>query len=147
MTYVKAKKVKMGQVFREDIVIPVTLLSLDGTEGIEFKEGEKLKITGTSKGKGFQGVVKRHGFAGGPKTHGTKHTHRAPGSIGATGPQRVMPGVKMAGRMGGNTITIKNLEVVSFDKDRNLLMVKGAVPGNNGSALKVFTSAKAKKRG
>lgn len=138
MSYVKARKLKMGQIFREEEVIPVTLLTLE--EDTDFQVGEKVKITGKAKGRGFQGVVKRHGFGGGPKSHGTKHTHRAPGSIGATGPQRVFPGVKMAGRMGGNNVTVKNMEVVGFDKERKLLMLRGAVPGARGGIVKVHIS-------
>ncbi len=95
-----------------------------------FAPGEKVNVIGTSKGKGFQGVVKRHGFAGGPKTHGQSDRLRAPGSIGSgTTPGRVMKGLRMAGRMGGDRITVKNLQVVRADAARNLLLVKGAVPG------------------
>jgi len=138
MTYVKAKKIKMGQIFRDEEVIPVTLISIEKGANVEFEVGSKVKISGKSKGRGFQGVVKRHGFHGGPKSHGQKHTLRAPGSIGATGPQRVLPGTKMAGRMGNATTTIKNLEVASFDEESGLLMLKGAVPGSRGSSLKIF---------
>ncbi len=102
-----------------------------------FKEGDMVKITGTSKGRGFQGVVKRHGFAGGPKTHGQKNRLRAPGSIGATAPQRVLPGLRMAGRMGGTRVSVKNLKIVSVDVEKNLLFVQGAVPGNSGSLLQI----------
>ncbi|MEK9154905.1 MAG: 50S ribosomal protein L3 [Patescibacteria group bacterium] len=102
-----------------------------------FKEGDKVKVSGLNKGKGFQGVVKRHGFGGGPKTHGQKNRHRAPGSIGSTAPQRVMPGRKMAGRMGQERITIKNLKVISIDKENNLLMLKGAVPGSKNTLLEI----------
>lgn len=105
-----------------------------------FVEGEKVTITGVSKGKGFQGVVKRHGFSGGPRTHGQKNRLRAPGSIGATAPQRVLLGKKMAGRMGADKITLKNLEVVKIDKDNNLLMVKGAIPGSRGSLVAIISS-------
>jgi large subunit ribosomal protein L3 len=103
-----------------------------------FQKGDKVKISGLSKGKGFQGVVKRHGFGGGPTTHGQKNRLRAPGSIGSTAPQRVLKGRKMAGRMGGEKVTIKNLEVVSVDKDKNILAIKGAVPGLKGMILKIF---------
>ncbi len=102
-----------------------------------FQKGDKAKISGLNKGRGFQGVVKRHGFSGGPKTHGQKNRLRAPGSIGATAPQRVMPGRKMAGRMGQERITIKNLEIVGVDKENNILMVKGAVPGMRGTLLEI----------
>lgn len=140
MDYIKAKKLKMGQVFRDEGVIPVTLVQLENAPREELKTGDKLKVSGTSKGKGFQGVVKRHGFHGGPKSHGQKKKHRSPGSIGATGPQRVLPRTKMAGRMGGVTITIRNSEVVDFDKERSLLILKGAIPGNKGGTLKIYVN-------
>lgn len=103
----------------------------------QFKEGDKVKVSGLNKGRGFQGVVKRHGFSGGPKTHGQKDRLRAPGSIGATAPQRVMPGRKMAGRMGQERTTVKNLEIAGVDKENNILMVKGAVPGARGTLLEI----------
>jgi len=103
-----------------------------------FQKGDKVKISGLSKGRGFQGVVKRHGFSGGPKTHGQKNRLRAPGSIGSTAPQRVLLGRRMAGRMGGEKVTVKNLKVISVDKDKNTLAVKGAVPGPRGMILKIF---------
>jgi large subunit ribosomal protein L3 len=95
-----------------------------------FAPGELVKVTGTTKGRGFQGVVKRHGFAGGPKTHGQSDRWRAPGSIGSgTTPGRVLKGLRMAGRMGHDRVTVKNLLVVRADPERNLLLVRGAVPG------------------
>lgn len=103
----------------------------------QFQKGDKVKISGFSKGKGFQGVVKRHGFGGGPTTHGQKNRQRAPGSIGSTAPQRVIKGRKMAGRMGGERTTIKNLEIINIDKGNNILMVKGAVPGSKGTLLEI----------
>lgn len=104
-----------------------------------FKEGEYVKISGTSKGKGFQGVVKRHGFGGGPKSHGQKHRLRAPGSIGATFPERVPKGRRMAGRMGGEQVTVKGLKIVKIDPSENILAIKGAVPGNKGNLLKIIS--------
>ncbi len=103
----------------------------------QFNEGEKVIVSSLDKGRGFQGVVKRHGFRGGPKTHGQKDRLRAPGSIGATAPQRVIPGKKMAGRMGQERKTIKNLEIVSIDKENNILAVKGAVSGMRGTILEI----------
>ena len=103
----------------------------------QFQEGDKIKVSGLSKGRGFQGVVKRHGFGGGPQTHGQKNRLRAPGSIGATAPQRVVPGKKMAGRMGQERVAVKNLKVIKIDKDKNILMVKGAVPGFKGRLLEI----------
>lgn len=100
-----------------------------------FQKGDKVMITGISKAKGFQGVVKRHGFHGSDASHGTKDRLRAPGSIGATTPSRVPKGRKMAGRMGGERITVKNLEVVKVEPEKNLLYLKGAVPGPRGSLV------------
>ena len=94
-----------------------------------FLPGDKLQITGTSKGKGFQGVVKRHGFHGAPKTHGHKDQVRMPGSIGATEPGRVFKGTRMGGHMGDERVTIRDVEVIEVDKDKGLLWVKGPVPG------------------
>jgi large subunit ribosomal protein L3 len=98
-----------------------------------FKAGEKVAVTGTSKGKGFQGVVKRHHFAGGGGAHGSMF-HRAPGSIGASSyPSRVIKGLRMGGRMGGDKVTVRNLVIFEADKANNILVVKGAVPGPNGA--------------
>ena len=102
-----------------------------------FQAGEKVKISGTNKSKGFQGVVKRHGFHGGPKTHGQKNRFRAPGSIGATHPQHVMPGRRLPGRMGGVRITLKNRKIVQVDGQKNLMVIKGAVPGKKGDLLEI----------
>ncbi|NCN95057.1 50S ribosomal protein L3 [Candidatus Wolfebacteria bacterium] len=103
----------------------------------QFKEGDKIKVSGLNKGRGFQGVVKRHGFHGGPKTHGQKNRLRAPGSIGSTAPQRVMPNKRMAGRMGQERTTVKNLKVAAIDEKKNILMIKGAVPGMRGALLEI----------
>jgi len=101
-----------------------------------LKHGDLVNVTGLSKGRGFAGVVKRHHFAGGPKTHGQTDRHRAPGSIGATTfPGRVLKGKHMAGHMGNRRVTARNLEVIQADPERNLLLVKGAVPGANGGLL------------
>jgi large subunit ribosomal protein L3 len=103
-----------------------------------FRTGESVDIVGTSKGKGFQGGVKRHGFSGGPKTHGQSDRTRAPGSIGSgTTPGRVLKGTRMAGRMGNVRVTAKKLQVIQADPERNLLVVKGSVPGANGSLLTI----------
>lgn len=102
-----------------------------------FAEGDKIIVRGISKGKGFQGVVKRHNFAGADRTHGTKHAHRQPGSIGATGPQRVFKNQRMAGRMGGDQISIKNLSIVKVDKEQNQILIKGAVPGFKGGLIEI----------
>jgi len=101
-----------------------------------LKHGDLVNVTGLSKGRGFAGVVKRHHFAGGPKTHGQTDRHRAPGSIGATTfPGRVLKGKRMAGHMGNRRVTARKLEVIQADPERNLLLVKGAVPGANGGLL------------
>ena len=101
-----------------------------------FEAGEHLDITGISKGRGFQGTVKRHHFSGGPKTHGQSDRHRAPGSIGAgTSPGKVLKGHKMSGHMGHVKVTVKNLEVVSVDPKRNAVLIKGAVPGSRYELL------------
>jgi len=99
-----------------------------------FIEGEFVDVSGTSKGKGFQGVVKRHGFAGSERTHGQQSMNRAPGSVGAASyPARIFKGMKMGGRMGGDNVKIQNLRVLKVVKDKNLLVVKGAVPGHKNS--------------
>lgn len=101
-----------------------------------FTEGESINVTGVTKGRGFAGGVKRHGFKGGPKTHGQSDRHRAPGSIGAgSTPGKVLKGQRMAGRMGGDMVTTKNLEVVRADPDSRLVLVKGAVPGAKNTLL------------
>jgi large subunit ribosomal protein L3 len=102
-----------------------------------FLPGDAVSATGTSKGKGFQGVVKRHGFHGGPRSHGQKHSEREPGSIGSTGQQRVVPGTRMAGRMGGDTITVGGLKVLAVDSTNNLLLVSGAIPGRRGTLIEI----------
>jgi len=102
-----------------------------------FAKGDKVKVRGVSKGRGFQGVVKRHGFKGSKATHGNKDQLRAPGSIGATGPAHVFKGTRMAGRMGGENVTVANLEVIDIDLDNNLLFIKGAVPGSRNSLIEI----------
>jgi len=103
-----------------------------------FQKGDKVKISGISKAKGFQGTVKRHNFKGAPATHGTKHAHRQPGSIGATDAARVFKGKKMSGRMGAETVTIRNIRVIDVQEKDNLLVVKGAVPGNTKGLLRII---------
>lgn len=198
MAFILGKKLKMSQIWKEEKIVPVTLIQAgpvtvtqirtkekDGYEAVQvgfgnkkeknvkkpqkgqfgklgnfqyvkefknggdltvgdvlnvsqFKEGDKIKVSGLNKGRGFQGGVKRHGFSGGPKTHGQKNRLRAPGSIGSTAPQRVMPGRRMAGRMGQERITVKNLKVAAIDEKNNILMVKGAVPGMRGTLLEIY---------
>lgn len=119
---------EIGQIFKADV----------------FKPGQMVDVTGTSKGRGFQGGVKRHGFAGGPKTHGQSDRLRAPGSIGSSAtPGRVFKGTRMAGRMGNDRVTVLSLEVLRVDPERNLLVVKGSVPGHNDSLVIVRNAVKA----
>ncbi len=121
---------------------------LDNTDNFEvgkvfdvstFEIGDIITISAISKGKGFQGVVKRHGFKGSPATHGHKDQHRMPGSIGSTGPARVFKGTRMGGRMGTDMTTVKNLEIIDIDKENNLLYIKGAVPGARNSLVSIIT--------
>ena len=109
----------------------------------QFDPGELVDVTGTSKGKGFAGVMKRHGFAGLGAGHGVHKVHRAPGAIGACAtPSRVFPGTRMAGRLGGDRVTVQRLTLVAVDTERNLLLIKGALPGANGSLVIVRNTAK-----
>lgn len=103
-----------------------------------FAPGDKIQVSGISKGKGFQGVVRRHGFKGAKKSHGTKDQVRMPGSIGSTGPAHVFKGMRMAGRMGGGQVTTKNLEVVAIEPETGSLLIKGAVPGARNSLVLIL---------
>lgn len=120
--------------FRDFNAAPKSLGDLIKVDEV-FKEGDNVSAVGTSKGKGFQGVVKRHGFSGvGGQTHGQHNRGRAPGSIGACSyPAKVFKGMRMAGRDGGSRVKIRNLKVVKIFPDQNLILVKGAIPGHNGS--------------
>lgn len=102
-----------------------------------FTAGDIVSISSVSKGKGFQGVVKRHGFVGGWGQHGQKHSHREPGSIGVTWPQRVLKGKRMAGRMGSDRITEKNKEILAIDAEKGIILVKGAVAGKRGTLVEI----------
>ena len=112
----------------------------------QFEIGDVVEVVGVSKGKGYQGVVKRHGFKGGPASHGHRHVLRSPGSIGSAFPQHVMKGKKMAGRMGSDQVTVKNLKVVWIDDVKHLLAVSGAVPGAKGSVVAVKSVVDSKKK-
>ncbi len=113
-----------------------TLKRGDEIDLSSFEKGDRVQVTAISKGKGFQGVVKRHGFAGQIKTHGTKDQVRMPGSVGATGPAHVFKGMRMPGRMGGDQVTTKNLEIIEIDLKNNIISIKGSVPGaRNGLVL------------
>lgn len=102
-----------------------------------FEVGDSVQVSGVSKSKGFQGVIKRHGFHGGPRSHGQKHSEREPGSIGATGPQRVFKGTRMGGRMGGDRTTVKNLKILGIDTTNNQVLLSGAVPGRRGTIIEI----------
>jgi large subunit ribosomal protein L3 len=123
--------IEVGQVFKADT----------------FAAGETIDVTGTSKGRGFQGGMKRHGFRGGPRTHGQSDRARAPGSIGASAtPGRVFKGLKMAGQMGNARVTVQNLTILRVDAERNLLLVEGSVPGPNNGTLLIRRAVKGQKK-
>ncbi|TSD01242.1 MAG: large subunit ribosomal protein L3 [Parcubacteria group bacterium Athens0714_25] len=134
---VKTEKTQNKSLFREIRIIDSEVKKDDKISVEVFEIGDNVNVCGTTKGKGFQGVMKRHGFHGSPATHGHRHDHRAPGSIGSAFPQHVIKGKKMAGRMGGNTFTVKNLEVVFIDKDKNIIGLRGAVPGVQGRIVEI----------
>ena len=127
----------MTQIWKDGKVVPVTVIKCADKTEFPFKEGDLVKVRGQVKGRGFQGGVKRHGFHGGPKTHGQKNRHRAPGSIGSTAPQRVVPGRRMAGHMGTNRVTIKNLKVAAVNTEESTVMLRGAVPGARGGQVEI----------
>lgn len=104
-----------------------------------FETGDRVKVTGSAKGKGFQGTVKRHGFKGGPASHGHKDNLRMPGSIGSTGPQRVLKGTRMAGHMGDHQVSVQNLEIIEVNPDKQELLIKGAIPGARNSVILITT--------
>lgn len=145
----KAKKVNMTQIFSETgEVFPVTMVvadeklqgkTLESLQGLALQEGDIVTVSGISKGKGFQGVVKRHGFRGGPRSHGQKHSEREPGSIGGGGRAggRVIKGMRMAGRMGGNRVTVKNLKIIKIVPESEEIYIRGAIPGRRGSVVEI----------
>lgn len=191
MPFILGKKIEMSQIFKQDEVIPVTLIQAgpcfvtqikdkekDGYEAVQigfekkerkikktekgkefkylrefekdrdynlgqeikvdvFKQGDIVKIAAFSKGKGFQGGVKRWGFKGRNATHGVKHEQRTLGSVGATGPGRVLKGKKMPGRMGFERTTVRNIEIAKIDPENNVIALKGAVPGKRGSLVEI----------
>jgi len=132
----KGKKLEMSQVFLpEGTVVPVTLMATESWPRT-LAVGQRLKVTGVSKGKGFAGVVKRHHFKGGPRTHGQSDRERHPGAIGqTTTPGHVYKGKRMAGRMGGEQVTIKSTKVVEIDAGRKILKLSGPIPGARNSQL------------
>jgi large subunit ribosomal protein L3 len=110
----------------------------DKIDVTSFQEGDVIEVAAISKGKGFQGVVKRHGFGGGPRTHGQKHSEREPGSIGGGLRNKVPKRMRMAGRMGGDRVTVKNLKVLHVDPKTNTLYISGAVPGRRGTLVEII---------
>jgi 50S ribosomal protein uL3 len=134
---IKGKKVKMSQIFMENgKVVPVTIIRSQDDIDQELVD-KKVLVVGRSKGKGFAGVMKKWGFKGGKRTHGQGDTPRAAGSIGSQTPGRVLKGKKMAGRMGGNRITIKGLKIVEVSEKDQEFMVSGPIPGSRNSDVKV----------
>lgn len=131
----KTKNVDYKREFRIDSTESFNLGDLVGVD--IFEEGEKVNVFGNRKAKGFQGVVKRHGFSGGPASHGHRHVLRAPGSIGSAYPQHVLKGKKMAGRMGADRVVSKNLKVVFVDKEKNLIALEGSIPGVSGRIVEI----------
>lgn len=128
----------LSALYRTTREFPLEGLSVgDAIDISTFEPGDKVSVSGVSKGKGFQGVVKRHGFHGGSRTHGQKHSEREPGSIGASGVQRVFKGLRMAGRMGGERVSVSNLTVLRVDAEKGELFIRGAVPGRRGTLVEV----------
>ena len=148
----KANQAKRGHLKSTNLFRYLREVSADSLDDLEvgqelkadiFQQGDHVKVIGTSKGQGFQGTIKRHGFSRGPRTHGQSDRLRAPGSIGmGTTPGRVFKGKPMSGHMGNERITVKNLEVVDVDQERNLVLVKGSVPGAPQGLLMIKKSAK-----
>ena len=130
--------VKTIKEFRVDAADAAALKRGDEITVEVFAEGDSVKVSGVSKGKGFQGVVKRHGFHGSPKTHGHKDQLRMPGSIGAGGVQRVFKGRRMAGHMGDENVTVAGLNVVAIDAEKNIIYIKGAIPGARNSVVTIY---------
>ena len=140
MKLILGKKLGMSQIFSENgTVTPVTVISVNSDSAV-LSEGEMVKVSGLSKGKGFQGAVKRHGFHGMPHSHGHHHVARHAGSIGQRFPQHTLKGMRMAGRMGGERSTSKNLKVVFIDKTKKMIGVKGAVPGIPGTVVEIYNN-------
>jgi large subunit ribosomal protein L3 len=148
----RANKPKKGHATKANTAPKRYIRELRGTSELEvgqevkvsiFAEGESVDVMGISKGKGFQGVIKRHGQSRGPMSHGSRY-HRRPGSMGPVAPNRVFKGKKLAGQMGGERVTVQNLEIIKVDVERNLLLIKGNVPGPKKSLITVTSSVKSK---
>lgn len=136
--YVKEFRVKT-HTLKKGTDAPADVLPEVGTiiDASVFQEGDRVRVSGISKAKGFQGVVKRHGFHGAPASHGTKHAHRQPGSIGATWPQRVIKGMRMAGRMGADRVSVRKVRVEKVDAENKILALRGAIPGRRGTLVEI----------
>ena len=133
------EKLKMTSVFKDGRAYGVTPVKLSDTADMSgLKAGATVKVSGISKGKGFAGGVKRWNFKGGPATHGQKNRHRAPGSIGNTTPQRVLPGRHMAGHLGMERITYKNIKLIDIDSEKKIVLLNGGVPGPVGRKMEIF---------
>lgn len=142
MEKILAKKENMTTIYADSgLALAVTLVKLEKLEeATSLSEGQNVTVSGITKGKGFQGVVKRHGFAGGPRSHGQKHSEREPGSISGSGGRaggRVAKGIRMAGRMGGDRVTVKNLSIVKVLAETGEVFISGAVPGRRGTKLEI----------
>lgn len=133
MKKLNGKKMKMTSIFKDGKHLGVTPVQLDEKADMaDLKAGILIRVTGTTKGHGFTGTVKRYDFKGGPQTHGQKNRLRAPGSIGSTAPQRVLPGRRMAGNMGMDTVTTKNVPLAEVNTETRVILINGAVPGTIG---------------
>jgi large subunit ribosomal protein L3 len=132
-------QIKEFRSYRESDTSLEALKKGDKVDLSQFKEGDVVEVSAISKGKGFQGVVKRHGFGGGPRTHGQKHSEREPGSIGGGLRNKVPKKMRMAGRMGGDRITVKNLKIVHIDSATNEIYISGAIPGRRGTIVEVVS--------
>lgn len=139
--HAKGKALKAMREFKERLGVEITGYEVGQAVDLSaFAAGDKVTVTATSKGKGFQGVVKRHGFHGGPRTHGQKHSERAPGSIGGGGGRaggRVAKGMRMAGRMGSDRVTVRNLAVLQVSPETNEIVIAGAIPGKKGTLVEI----------
>lgn len=139
MRKLTGKKLKMTQIFKDGSALGVTPIKLSQKANLEGVEaGMPLKVTGKSKGHGFASVIKRWNFRGGPKTHGQKHYHRSPGSIGSKQMARVVPGRKMGGRYGMETVTYKGIKIAEIDAENKVLMLHGSAPGIVGREVELF---------
>lgn len=140
--FIRAEKIEMSQLFSEDgAIIPFTYLKVEDDEApwASLTVGQSVTVSGTAKGKGFAGVVKRHHFKGGPATHGQSDRERHPGSIGGTTtPGRVYKGKRMAGRLGGQQVTVKGLKIVDINEGKKLVGISGAIPGSRHARVKIL---------